>query len=513
MEPANSFTYFIWLLIFISQSFLYSGCRGRHQSEGPEITGTLAEGQKLAIQYCGSCHLTPEPALLDKETWNNRVLPAMANQLGLEVWQKNHYYQNERSAISQSDWMKIVSYYDSLAPAQLSQNEKPLNPAKDWAMFSLKTPKENTSLTATTTLVAIDTADGQIYTSSSQNPDLYRWDKDLNASLVAKLPAAAIDILFSGNQQVVTLIGEMKAVDNPTGEVAALTTGLKPALNLMADQFIRPIQTISSDFDKDGLTDYAVCSFGHNKGGLYLLKQLPGKRFEKIAIREVAGATQGIEGDFNKDGWPDLIVLFAHADEGIWLFLNDQKGGFKTENMIRFPPVYGSSSFQLVDMNQDGKPDIVYTAGDNSDYSRILKPYHGLYIYINKGDLNGGNLKFEKKRFYPIHGATRVIARDFNMDGRIDLATIAFFADLKNNAAEGFIYFEQNKNSLDFTPHALPVQTSGRWICMDAEDWDGDGDPDIVLGNYSKGFLNQRDFKPNWNTHLPFVILENKTKK
>jgi hypothetical protein len=195
-------------------------------------------------------------------------------------------------------------------------------------------------------------------------------------------------------------------------------------------------------------------------------------------------------------------------------FLNDQKGGFKEENILRFPPVYGSSSFQLTDMNKDGKLDIVYTAGDNSDYSRILKPYHGVYIYLNKGDLNGGNSKFEKSGFYPVHGATKVIAKDFDLDGDIDLATIAFFADFKDNPSESFIYFEQNSTRTfpDFTPHTLSLYQYGRWICMDAEDMDGDGDVDIVLGNYSKGFLNQENFKPNWNEHLPFVILENKVK-
>ena len=34
----------------------------------------------------------------------------------------------------------------------------------------------------------------------------------------------------------------------------------------------------------------------------------------------------------------------------------------------------------------------------------------------------------------------------------------------------------------------------------------------IVLTNYSKDFLNQDNFQPNWNVYLPFVILENKVK-
>ncbi|MBE9461069.1 FG-GAP repeat domain-containing protein [Dyadobacter subterraneus] len=470
----------------------------------------MAEGQKLAQKYCSTCHLPVEPSLLDKETWKNQVLPAMAKQLGLEVWQNNHYFQNEKSSISQGDWMKIIAYYDSLAPVKLPQTKAPTAPKNDWAIFSLKSPKNDTNFIATTTLVSINNKDHNIYTNSSENPDLFKWDSNLNKTLAAKLPSPAVNVLFSDNRNILTLIGEMKALDIPNGEIIQLDNTQKSTS--ITSNLIRPIQTLSADFNKDGSTDYVVCSFGHNKGGLYLLKQLPENKFEKTPIREIAGATQAITGDFNKDGWPDIMALFAHADEGIWIFLNDQKGGFKTENILRFPPVFGSSSFQLADMNKDGNPDIIYTAGDNSDYSRILKPYHGVYIYINTGNFNEGNLHFKKTYFYPLHGATKVIAKDFDRDGDIDLATISFFADFQNNPSGSFLYFEQNttKTSLNFIPHAMPINKLGRWICMDAEDMDGDGDQDLVLGNYSKGFLNQENFKPDWDVHVPFIILENK---
>lgn len=476
--------------------------------EKSKLSGEMLEGKTLADQYCSSCHLAVDPGLLDKNTWKNQVLPAMAKQLGLEVWQGNKYFQNEKSAISQSDWQKIVAYYDSLAPAKLTTTKPSILPKNDWAGFTLKIPREDTSKLATTTLAAISAPEHVIYTSSAEDADLFQWDSALKLSLVKKLPSPAVNILFENNSQVITLIGEMKAYDVPSGSLYQ-TSKNKKSDKTIASGFIRPIATTGADFNKDGLTDYVVCGFGHNKGGLYLEKQLPDKTFEKMPIREVPGATQAITGDFNHDGWPDIIALFAHADEGIWLFLNDKKGGFTVENMLKFPPVYGSSSFQLADVNKDGKPDIIYTAGDNSDYSRILKPYHGLYIFLNKGDLNGGNIHFDQAYFYPIHGATKVIAKDFDQDGDIDVATIAFFADFQNNPSGSFLYFEQNWQASvpDFVPHALPIHQYGRWICMDAGDMDGDGDTDIVLGNYSKGFLNQENFKPDWNTYLPFVVL------
>ena len=506
--PLKKLLSYFLLLVFLTTFFV--SCDLKSDGEKSELTGELLEGEKLAAKYCSSCHMAVDPDLLDKETWKNQVLPAMAKQLGLEVWQGNKYFQNEKSAISQGDWQKIVAYYDSLSPVKLAQVKPPAAVIHDWAGFTSRSPKADTSKLATTTLVAIKESDHTIYTSSAENPDLVKWDHALKSVSTTKLPSPAVDIFFEKSNHIITLIGEMKAYDAPIGVL--YQTQQNDSLNkVIASGFIRPISTTHDDFNKDGLMDYVVCGFGHNKGGLYLVKQLSNNTFEKSPIREVPGATQAMSGDFNNDGWPDIMALFAHADEGIWLFLNDKKGGFVTERVLKFPPVYGSSSFELTDINKDGKLDIIYTAGDNSDYSRILKPYHGLYIFINKGDLNGENLDFEQAYFYPIHGATKVIANDFDQDGDIDLATIAFFADFKNNPSESFLYFEQHSKTKfpGFIPHAFPINNQGRWICMNAGDFDGDGDTDIVLGNYSKGFLNQENFKPNWNEYMPFIILSN----
>ncbi len=223
-------------------------------------------------------------------------------------------------------------------------------------------------------------------------------------------------------------------------------------------------------------------------------------------MKAIPGATQVITGDFNHDGWPDFMALFAHADEGIRLFTNDRNGGFRERNLLTFPPVYGSTSFQLADFNRDGLPDIVYTCGDNSDYSRILKPYHGVYLFTNQG----GN-RFKQTYFYPIDGCTKAVAADFDGDGDTDLATIAFFADFQEKPDRTFLYFEQ-KGPSQFQPHAVPVHTYGRWLCLDAGDWDHDGDPDLVLGNYARGFLNEPGFEPVWNRSLPLIVLENRTR-
>ncbi|MET7258013.1 FG-GAP-like repeat-containing protein [Dyadobacter fermentans] len=484
------------------------GTSGRPGEAG--LTGEMAEGRDAARKHCSSCHLPVDPALLDKDTWKNRVLPVMAQYFGIEVWQRNQYFASENSAMPITDWMKIVAYYDSLAPVHLPGASVTTPVRKEWAGFTLKKPADDTSHLATTTMVAIDSAGQSIYTSSSEMPALVRWDPNFSKKSKAPLTSPAMHMLFTSGQPasgqpIVTAVGEMRAYDVTRGELYRVETsglGSVPFINGLR----RPLQTSAADFNRDGKTDYVVSAFGHNQGGLYIFKQMQGGKFEKAAVREVPGATQSVTGDFNADGWPDIIALFAHAQEGIWLFTNDQKGGFTEKELLRFPPVYGSSSFQLADFNADGKPDILYTAGDNSDYSRILKPYHGIYIFLNKGDF-----QFEQKWFYPANGATKAMAADFDGDGDLDIASIAFFADLIHNPGEKFLYFqnESAKSALKFQPFSPPIAQYGRWICMDVKDWDGDGDPDVVLGNYSRGFLNQDDVKADWNVYLPFLVLQN----
>ncbi|MCF2443010.1 VCBS repeat-containing protein [Dyadobacter sp. CY345] len=498
----NVFCNCLFIIILIT----FFNCNTRHARPGEYA-------KPLVKLHCSGCHLAPSPSLLDKTTWVTSVLPAMAEQLGIEVLQGNVYFHTKQARISSSDWQKIVSYYQTLAPEKLEPHHQLSSVNRDISIFDIKKPKRDSSEVSATTLTAINPEDQHIYTSSLNKPALYQWNQKLDKIASEPLETAAVDIAFDKRQKIVTSMGGMRALDNTIGQILIFDRKRdKVTSGQLSDSYIRPIQTRPVDLNSDGLMDYIICSFGHTRGGLFWLRQLTNGKFKNIEIRASAGATQSETGDFNGDGWKDIVTLFAHGDEGIWLFLNDRKGGFTTKNLIRFPPVFGSSSFQLADMNNDGRPDIIYTAGDNSDYSRILKPYHGLYIFLNKG-----NMRFEQSAFYPVNGCTKAMAADFDLDGDMDIATISFFADFKNKPEQKFLYFENfidsDKSTQFLKPGTVPVSKDGRWISMDVNDYDNDGDKDIILGNFSKGFMNQPDLAPTWDTHTPFIILENNIKK
>jgi hypothetical protein len=485
---------------------------GCHTSPQAALEKQITHGKALSEKYCVSCHLYPSPALLDQETWLKHVLPAMAPKLGIQVWGEDQYYPSQQKAsaamITYAEWLDLVTFYKATAPEQLAPVKAPIAPLDDWAVFEMKRPQwKDTGRIATTTMVIVDSMNNRIYSGDADRGWLYQWDQQLKQVNDWHFPSAPVDLQFtnSGKNIWVTCIGFMQAVDEPKGLLLNLDVTQKKAAPVVQAAFLkRPVQAIEADINQDGLTDWIVCSFGHNKGGLYYMQQTPDHQYEQHTIREVPGAIHAVTGDFNNDGWPDVMALFAYDDEGIWLFLNDHKGGFVASNLLRFPPVYGSTSFQLVDFNQDGLLDILYTCGDNADYSKILKPYHGVYIFLNQGDY-----KYKAAWFYPVNGCTKAMAADFNGDGKLDIASIAFFGDLKDHPSEKFLYFQQD-SLLHFVPYAIPIQQEGRWFSMDVNDFNHDGAPDIVLGNYSMGFINQDNLKQDWNRSQPLLLLENK---
>ena len=189
------------------------------------------------------------------------------------------------------------------------------------------------------------------------------------------------------------------------------------------------------------------------------------------------GALKIFVRDFNGDKLPDVMALMAQGNEGIFIFYNKGHGDFEEKQVLQFPPVYGSSSLDLVDFDGDGDEDILYANGDNGDYSKVLKPYHGVRVFLNDGKNN-----FAEKCFFPINGTTKAIARDFDGDGDIDIAAIAFFGNFNKKPQKGFVFLE-NQGNFKFIPRISEKTDVGRWLVMDAGDFDNDGDEDILLGS------------------------------
>jgi hypothetical protein len=480
----------------------------------------IAKGKNLAAKYCQSCHVLPDPSLLDSKNWEAGVLPGMGPRLGIFNYGFTEYpssrydkeldtnYYPKSPVLSLEDWQYIIDYYTAISPDSLIVPERKFTIKKTGDLFSIEKP-ERMALPATC-MVKIDSTVSpiQILMADVLRRHIYRFNDSL--AVIDSVPSASavVDVNLNGKTMTTCNIGIMSPNNGKHGNIGTVRMDEHMLVdsNMVFDKLARPVQLNSADFNHDGKMDLLVCEFGNLTGALSWLENMGEGKFTRHVIRALPGSLKTYIQDVNHDGLPDIWALFAQGEEGIFLFTNKGNGGFSQEEVIRFPPIYGSSYFEFADFNKDGQPDILYTCGDNADYSPVLKPYHGVYIYLNDGTHH-----FKQAYFFHMDGCFKAVARDFNGDGNTDIAAISFFADNIHHPEESFIYLD-NKGDMRFQPYTIPGTATGRWLTMDAGDIDGDGRPDIILGNFAATPATTA-LAQAWKAGTSFIVLKNRMKK
>ena len=476
------------------------------------------EPELLAKKYCSSCHLFPAPQELDKTTWKQKVLPAMGKLMGVAQTGQHPFEESDRiisnkqSTMPLEDWQRIVNYYVSNAPDILPQQSRP--PIDRFTpLFDIE--KQISNRLPSNTFVKIDPLNKWVY-AASMDSSLTIFDSKLNVLQKISLDGVVVDMFFddkatkAGNRSgVMTEIGIMHPNDLKTGAglMFEITGNAQMLSKKIIDTIPRPVQMIAKDLDRDGRVDYLVCGFGNNIGSFFWMRNAGNGTLEQKILRPVPGAIRAYVDDINNDSLPDIISLFAQAREGISLFVNRGNGQFETRDILQFSAVSGSTFFEMIDFNNDGRKDILYTCGDNADYSNILKNYHGVYVFIDQG-----NFSFKREYFFPQHGAFKALARDFDNDGDLDIAAISYFPDTKDQPEEGFVLLERTSPRLEFTSYTIKNFSEGHWLTMDAGDVDQDGDEDIVIGSL---YLPQeaKQSKTDLSRRPSFLLLRNKLVK
>lgn len=452
-------------------------------------------GRELSQQYCQACHLYPEPELLDRFTWSMETLPRMAFWVGLvklhpevdpgTVPVEGVKLFPEEPIMPLEDWKAICNYYLSAAPsAPLGIGRPHVSMGLDG--FEVEIPRyERKPLNS---MVKIVPGGGALLVGNGQSNtlDLVNLEGTILGSLGFASPP--VDVAWTGDGMLVTLIGSLPPVDDFSGEIAYVPS---PSGNPMAggskvviEALQRPTTATIADLDGDGIDDLVVSQFGNYIGKFGWFRRDRDGGLEERVLLEQPGAVKAAVDDFDGDGKPDILVMMAQSREGIWLFRNQGGGSFEAVPVTSRHPAWGYASFEVVDFDGDGDLDLLTVNGDNGDYSDYPQPprkYHGIRILLNDGSGH-----FEEAFFFPLHGAYKAVARDFDGDGDLDIAAVSYYADYVNRREEGFVYLE-NRGDFRFHPATFVEALSGKWMTMDAGDIDGDGDIDLVLVSHIEG--------------------------
>lgn len=479
------------------------------------VTSAESErGRELARKYCSTCHNFPEPGLLTKTAWIHHVQPEMAKWLGVErvdfegmqdgkILQEAGIYPVS-PIITEDDWFAIWDYYRAIAPSQPSTS--PARPEVKIGLPQFRVRKLNPAQGAPMiSLVKIDAANKRLYAGEGLANMLFAFDPAGEVVGRVRLEGGPVSMSTAASGTYFSLIGRLFPSDAREGAVLFVpksTTGQPPKRVL--EQLRRPTDTVVADLNQDGRDDLVVCQYGNRLGQFSWFENEGGGRYEEHVLLDRPGAVQTAVRDFNGDSRPDLVVLMAQAREAVCLFVNEGQGRFRQETLLEKPPTWGFSGFELADFNKDGHIDLITANGDNGDFALPLKSDHGVRIY-----LNDGKNQFKEAFFYPMHGAYKAVARDFDGDGDPDFAAIAYYPDFAAARPESFVYLE-NQGGLKFAASTFAESNVGRWIVMDAGDLDGDGDDDIALGSFVRGPTTMPvpvELRDQWRTNGAAVLL------
>tara|TARA_R110002049_G_scaffold61453_5_gene163713 strand:+ start:12767 stop:16057 length:3291 start_codon:yes stop_codon:yes gene_type:complete len=246
-----------------------------------------------------------------------------------------------------------------------------------------------------------------------------------------------------------------------------------------------------ADVNNDGLEDFYIGGASKQQGSLYV--QTKKGTFNKTndAIWEVDKNSEDMSAiffDSNGDGYTDLYVVSggnefsANAPElQDRLYLNNGSGKF-TKALHALPPMASSGSRVVPgDFDNDGDIDL-FVGG------RMVP---GQYPWPAKSYL----LENEKGSFKDV---TKKLAPDFE---QIGMVTAAAWTDFDNNGSTDLILVGEWMPILFFsnTPQGFKNvtgntgmnNTEGWWFSLVSDDFDGDGDIDLVAGNLGLNYKYQ----------------------
>jgi len=242
-----------------------------------------------------------------------------------------------------------------------------------------------------------------------------------------------------------------------------------------------------ADINNDGLEDAFVCGAKAQNSQLYLQKannqfeSIQENLFAKDAINE---DTHSVFFDANGDDFMDLLVVSGGNEFKYGKPLNPRlyinKGGVFIKDSIQFKNIdINASRIQALDIDNDGDQDI-------SISSNLIPWQFGKtpkqYIFKNNGKgVFNDVTSLISVDFQNIGNVQDVVWVDINKDKLLDAIVCGYWMPISIFINDGKKLILQNDNNL--------LDTNGWWNTIKAEDFDKDGDVDLIVGNWG---LNSR---------------------
>jgi len=442
--------YFIWLL---------SSALACKQEKAP--VENFSKGELLSKTYCVSCHIYPEPNLLDSNAWQ-KAFDWMGPFMGIYATedQREKLLGNgderkalllanvfpEESAIAKSDFLAIKEWYQYESKNKFKSNDIEVYKFDSCKLFKAKRPAWQNE---TPSLTAVQFAENEIIAADANTKTIYYLNYEGQIQRKTILPTeATVKLQQQQNTTLALNMGSFSPTNTALGNFILLdNTGTE---GVLVEKLRRPVDFVLTDLLNQGVVnDVLFCEFGKWTGGLSWYSSQSGVLTFKKFLDTKPGAIKVVVKDVDNDGLQDVMALYGQAREGLFLYKNLGNGNFKTKQLLAFPPSFGSSFFELVDFDNDGFLDLLYINGDNADIGQVEKPYQGIHFYINNG-----NFEFSERHFIPFPGAYKAICNDFDADGDLDLAAISFFPNFKNEQYQSLVFFE-NEGNYQYKPSII----------------------------------------------------------
>ncbi len=235
------------------------------------------------------------------------------------------------------------------------------------------------------------------------------------------------------------------------------------------------------DITGNGFDDFYLGGSKHHHGRLFLqdangFKEKTIPAFLNDAVFEDVDAHFC---DFNGDGFPDLLVVSAGGEFfgqmpqlKDRIYVNDGKGNF-TRDETAIPDYFENGSVaRIADFNGDGYPDIFI---GSRAVSYRFGDLPSSVLLINDG--MGSFSLSEQPALYKAGMVTDALWQDFNNDGLPDLLLVGEWMAPRFLINVGGIL-------TDRTSSYMTQSLNGLWRSVALFDIDGDGNSEILLGNW-----------------------------